>query len=181
MSDLYTLGPPTPAVNIMKNIESLSIVLRWDAVDDSLITIYKIEWNRAGGGLQATALTEQASYTITGLTLDTVYIITVTAANMCGQRSEFGTTVILSTDATSSTPSISPTVTASTNRMSISITTTSSTIVTVITNPITVSTAANTTTAAVINPTTKQSTDAVFLSTSPVKTNMADENSKFKA
>ena len=174
------IGPPTPAVNIMKNIESSSIVVQWDAVNDSLTTVYVIQWTRDRGDL---ILTEQTSYTITGLTLDTVYTITVSAANTCGGApAEFSTIVTLSTDATSSsTPSTSPTVTASTNSMSISIATTSSTIVTVTANPMPISTAANTTTAALINPTTKQFTDTVFFSTSPVKTNVANENSKFKA
>ena len=77
-----------------KNIGS-SIVVQWDAVDDSLITTYTVTWTRAGGRLQevTVTLTEQTSYTITGLTLDTVYTITVTAANDCGNGPEFSTTV----------------------------------------------------------------------------------------
>ena len=90
MFSVFT-GPPALTVNIAKNNER-SIVVQWDAVDDSLVTTYTITWTRAGGGLQSATLTEQTSYTITGLTLDTVYTITVTAANICGSGPEFNTT-----------------------------------------------------------------------------------------
>ena len=108
-------------MNIIKNIESSSIVVQWDAVDDSLPTVYIIQWTRTGGDLQATNLIEETSYTITGLTLDTVYTLTVTAANMCGSAPEFITSILLPTDATFTTTSISPTVTVSTNSISFSI------------------------------------------------------------
>ena len=84
-----------PSVNITKKNER-SIVLQWDAVDDFLITTYTVTWSRVGGGLQVATLTEQTSYTITGLTLNTVYTISVTAANMCGSGPEFFTAYILS-------------------------------------------------------------------------------------
>ena len=38
-------------------------------------------------------LIEQSPYTITGLTLDTVYTITVTASNRCGTGPEYSTSV----------------------------------------------------------------------------------------
>ena len=63
--------------------------MQWEAVDNSTTTIYTITWKRAGGGLQVATLTEQTSYTITGLILDTFYAITVSAANRCGQGPEF--------------------------------------------------------------------------------------------
>ena len=37
-------GPSILRVNIMKNIESPSIVVQWDAVDDSLYTTYTVVW-----------------------------------------------------------------------------------------------------------------------------------------
>ena len=52
---------------------------------------------------------EQSSYTITGLTLDTVYAITVTASNGCNQGPVYSTSVSLTTAAT---PTMSPIVTA---------------------------------------------------------------------
>ena len=113
-------GPSALTVNVMKNINDSSIVVQWDALDDSLTTTYTITWATAGGGLQVATLIEQTSYTITGLTLDTVYITTVTPANMCGSGPEFSFSIILSTNTTSTTSSISPTVIASTNPMTLS-------------------------------------------------------------
>ena len=110
-------GPSALTVNIMKNIESSSIVVQWDVVDDFLHTYYTVTWTSESDGIQVATLIEQTSYTITGLTLDTVYTITVTAANDCGQGPEFRASVSFSTDTTSTTSSISPTVTASTNPM----------------------------------------------------------------
>ena len=105
-------------MNITKNIEYLSIVVQWDAVDDLLPTTYTIIWTDKD--LHGTAtVEEQTSYTISGLTLDTVYTIIVTAANMCGRGQNIRTSVSLSTDTTSTTSTISPTVTASTNPMTI--------------------------------------------------------------
>ena len=114
----YTfIGPSPLTVNVMKNINTSSIVVQWDAVDDFLTTSYAITWTRAGVGLQVATLTEQTSYTITGLTLDTVYTISVSAANICGSGPEFSTSIILSTNTISTTSSI---VIASTNPMSLS-------------------------------------------------------------
>ena len=105
-------GPSALTVKIMKNIESLSILVQWDAVDDSLPTTYTIIWTDEGGLFEVAILIEQTSYAITGLTLDTVYTITVTAANTCGQGPEFNTSISFSTYTTSTTS-----VTASTNPM----------------------------------------------------------------
>ena len=41
---MYFTGPSGTMVNTTKNIESLSIVVQWDAVDDILPTIYTITW-----------------------------------------------------------------------------------------------------------------------------------------
>ena len=105
-------------VNITKNIENSSVDIQWDAVDDFLLTTYIITWgNRID---QGATLIEQTSYTITGLTIDTVYTITVSAANTnCGGGPEFRTRITLSIDTTSTTSTISPTVTASTNTSTI--------------------------------------------------------------
>ena len=99
-------------VNITKDIESLSLVVQWDAVKDFIDTIYTLRLDSENNSIPViVTLTEQTSYTITGLILDTVYTIAITAANMCGQGPEF-TTSILFVDNTSS--SISPTVTTTT-------------------------------------------------------------------
>ena len=198
-------GPSDLSVSLEENIESLSVDLQWD-VNDFLTTTYTVTWDSAESSLEVMILTEQTSYTITGLILDTVYTITVTAANDCGSGPEYRNSIMLSTDVTSNTSRIIPSVTASTNSMNITITNSSSTIVTATTNPITISTNANTTTIAVIIPSTtttnsvittenknnvttipninikittatvKLITDTVLLFTSPVETNMADKN-----
>ena len=69
-------GPPALTVNIMKNTESSSIVVQWDEVDDFLPTTYSVTWtSEIDHIVQVKTLIEQSSYTITGLTLDTVYTI----------------------------------------------------------------------------------------------------------
>ena len=74
----------------------LSVVVQWDKVDDSLLTNYTVIWTSDGtNSIQSHTLTEQSSYTITELTLDTVYTITVTASNKCGQGPEYSTSVSL--------------------------------------------------------------------------------------
>ena len=132
---MYT-GPPALTVNIMKNIERSSIVVQWDAVDDFLHTTYTIIWTDDRDLNGADTVEEQTSYTITGLTLDTVYTITVDAVNKCGDGPDFITSVSLSSDTTSTTSTISPTVTASTNPV----------IITSTVNPVSIIVSATTTT-----------------------------------
>ena len=99
----------------MKNIENSSIVVhvQWDAVDDSLPR-YIVNWNNDGSNqAEAASVAEQTSYIITGLNLDTVYTITVSAAATCAQEPEFRTTISFYTS------TISPTFTANTNPVTI--------------------------------------------------------------
>ena len=89
-------------MNTAKNTESSSVVLLWDEVDDSLNTTYRITWTSNGtNSIQSHTLIEQSSYIITGLTLDTFYTITVTASNKCGTGSEYSTSVLFTTNTTS--------------------------------------------------------------------------------
>ena len=98
----------------MKNTERSSIVVLWDEVDDFLPTVYTVTWtNERDHIIQVRTLEEQSSYTITELTLDTVYTITVTATNRCGTGLEYSTSVSLITVNTS-TISMTSTSTAST-------------------------------------------------------------------
>ena len=86
----------------MKNTESSSIVIQWGEVDDSLPTTYTVTWtSERDHMMDSNNVEEQSSYTITGLTLDTVYTITVTAFNKCGTGPEYRTSVSLTTDTTS--------------------------------------------------------------------------------
>ena len=141
-------------MNIAKKTESLSIVVQWDEVDDFFHTTYTVTWTSERDNiLNPDKVEEQSSYTITGLTLDTVYTITVTAANRCGTGPEYVSSVLLATDITSST---------STNTMAVMSAASSSTS-TAITkaNTITI-TASN----AVINPSTTTTTETIDLMTS---------------
>ena len=96
----------------MKITERSSIVVQWDEVDDSLTTAYIVTWTSERDHIaHLVTLIGQSSYTITGLTLDTVYIITVTAVNRCGQGPEYKTSVLLPAITTSATSSITPTTT----------------------------------------------------------------------
>ena len=100
-------------MNITKDIESLSLVVQWDAVEDFIDTTYTLVWSSETNSITTVAsLTEQTSYTITELTLDTVYNISVSAANMCGQGPEYRTSITFNEDTTSP---ISPTATNQTN------------------------------------------------------------------
>ena len=87
-------------MNIIKNITNSSIVVQWDAVDDFLYTTYAITWSDERALHEVDTVDVQTSYAITGLILDTVYTITVTAANRCGGGPEFSTSVSLSTGTT---------------------------------------------------------------------------------
>ena len=113
LSFISFTGPPALTVNITRNTESSSVVVQWDEVDDSLTTTYIVTWASERDHLtHPVTLTEQSSYTLTGLTLDTVYTITVTASNRCGQGPEYRTSVLLSKESTSTISSISPTSTS---------------------------------------------------------------------
>ena len=86
-------GPTGLTVTVTKNNESLSSDVQWDAVNDYLATNYTVTWTSEIDHTQLATVIEQTSYTITGLTLDTVYTITVTSTNMCGRGPEFGTNI----------------------------------------------------------------------------------------
>ena len=91
-------GPSALTVNIVKNTENSSIVVQWDEVDNFLTTTYIVTWTSERDYItHPVTLIEQSSYTITGLTLDTVYTITVTASNRCGQGPEYRTSASLTT------------------------------------------------------------------------------------
>ena len=161
-------GPPPLTVNISKNIESSSIVLQWDAADDFLITTYVITWKSNATDIKSVAVIEWTSYIITGLTLDTVYTLTVIAYNKCGERTDYTNKVSLYADTTSTTSSISPTVTASTNSMAVMSTTnygiaatttttaaaTTATTATTVANSTTITFRTSTTTNTMMNPAT---------------------------
>ena len=100
--------------SIFKNVTNSSVVVQWDTVDDAHDTNYTVTWVIANESNVTQGSTEQTSYTITGLTLNTVYNINVTSSNKCGQGEVFTTNVSLSADTSSIGTGISPTITART-------------------------------------------------------------------
>ena len=89
---------PALIVNITENTESSSIIVQWDEVGDPDHTNYIVTWTSERDHIiHPVILIEQSSYTITGLTLDTAYTISVTASNKCGQGPEYRTSVSLTT------------------------------------------------------------------------------------
>ena len=95
---IYLTGPSALKVTTTRNIGDLSVVVQWDEVDDFLPTNYTITWTSDGTNpIQSHSLIEQSSYTITGLTLDAVYTITVTATNRCGTGPEYRNSVLFPT------------------------------------------------------------------------------------
>ena len=89
--------PSALTVSIMKSTKSSSVVVQWDEVDDSLPTTYLVTWTSENDRTEeSSGLVDFTSYTISGLTLDTVYIITVAAHNDCGTGPEYKTSISLS-------------------------------------------------------------------------------------
>ena len=138
-------------MNIIKNIENSLIIVQWDAVD---ATIYTVTWTDEKDVDGVDTVDEQTSYTITGLTLDTVYTITVTAANMCGDGPEFITSILFFavttfTTAPTISPSVGTTITYTVNPVSIIVSATTTTITTTMTITASAITTTNSMTAAV--------------------------------
>ena len=105
-------------MTITKSTESSLIVVQWDKVDDSLPTTFIVTWTSERDHIERSrGLVGLTSYNITGLTIDTVYNITVTATNICGTGPEYRTIVSLTLDTTSTTSS--PAVAASINTVTV--------------------------------------------------------------
>ena len=173
-------------MNIIKNAESSSVVVQWDKVDDSLPTTYTVTWTseRYLNDIQSKTIEEQSSYTITGLTLDTVYIITVYATNKCGTGPEYSASVSLTTSsntsAITSTMAIisaasSSTSTGSNAVINPSATTTDSITTSGITN---LKTSSTNPSAVITSTYTATDNMSPVSTTHPVDTSTADENSK---
>ena len=84
-------------MKITKKITNLSLVVQWDTMEDFTDTTYTVVlWHSETNYIhKIAAVTEQKSYTITGLTLDTVYTITVSTGNKCGNGPEYTTNILL--------------------------------------------------------------------------------------
>ena len=82
---MYATGtiPSAPMFSkfLVGNITSASFVVQWDEVDDA--DYYIVNWRDDGGSVRKST-TSQTSITITQLSPDTTYSVTVTAVNICG-------------------------------------------------------------------------------------------------
>ncbi|XP_065890845.1 uncharacterized protein [Dysidea avara] len=77
-----TTGPPGTPINIrVSEISSTSFVVQWDEVDDA--DHYIVNWRDDGGSVREST-TSLISITITQLSPNTTYNVTVTAGNICG-------------------------------------------------------------------------------------------------
>ena len=86
-------------LNVTKIDENVSAIVQWDAVEDSLLTEYTVNWTSITIPMQSATVTDQSSYTITGLTLDTVYTVIVSATDKCGTSPESTASITISTGA----------------------------------------------------------------------------------
>jgi len=89
---VHTTGPPGIPMNIRYN--HTSFVVQWDEVDDA--DKYLVNWS--GGGKAREATTLRTSRTITGLTPNTTYYVTVFAINGCGETSTGSDVLIVTTN-----------------------------------------------------------------------------------
>lgn len=79
---------------------NLSVIVQWDGVDDSLPVNYTVKWTsdeRSSNSMQSHTLMNKTSYTIIGLTIDTVYTITVYAANKGCTGPEYRSSILFPT------------------------------------------------------------------------------------
>ena len=118
----------------MTNIESSSIVLQWDAVNELFTTILII-WYSSPRSFSKHITGDETSFEITELTLDAVYTITARAKNSCGSGKQFSTSITLSASTTSNTFSVKSVIIVSTNPVA-----SMSTVYTSMINPSTIST-----------------------------------------
>ena len=95
--NLAFTGPSALMLNIKKIDENVSAIVQWDAADITLPTAYTVNWTNMTTPMQSATVTDQSSYTITGLTLDTVYTVIVSATDKCGTSPESTASVTIPT------------------------------------------------------------------------------------
>ena len=149
-------GPPALNVNITNlNTENSSIIVQWIAVDHILPTTYTVTWTDDRDLFEAATVDEQTSYTITGLTLDTVYTITITPSNRCGSGQEFSSLLAYSVNPTIDTSTTTITIATTTSDVTAIFTTTTTNVVTTPSSSITVSSPTNSATILIGEPNSK--------------------------
>ena len=113
-------------------ITNVSFVVLWDAIINQSVDRFIVNWSDGTNPIQS-VIVHKISYTVTGLTPNTTYTITVAAVNMCGTgtagNNSVTTNASFSVDATSTAfvfHDVTPTV-GITTIMSFSVDTTSAT------------------------------------------------------
>ena len=110
----FTLTDPPPApMNIRfppDNITNESFVIQWDAVNDFFAVNYTVTWYRGDNEI-GMASVDEPPYTVTGLTANTSYSVTVVAINTCCGAGPVSDIIMVMTNMTSM---ISPTTTRTT-------------------------------------------------------------------
>ena len=99
----YTDKPDAP-LNVRippEDIKHDSFIVQWDAVIDVFPINYTIQW--FGEDIDNTAITTKLRYTITGLTSNTSYSVTVVAINTCCGIGPVSVVVMATTSSSQST------------------------------------------------------------------------------
>ena len=89
-------------VRIRDNIISESFVVLWDEVMDIFSVTYNVTWYNESG-IVGLVTVNRPPYTVTGLTANTTYNVTVVAINTCCGAGPVSN-VIVNTASTSATP-----------------------------------------------------------------------------
>ena len=99
----YTDKPDAPLnVRILpEDIKHDSFIVQWDAVTDVFPITYTVWWY--GEDIDNTATTTKLRYTITGLTSNTSYSVTIVAINTCCGTGPVSVAVMAATSSSQST------------------------------------------------------------------------------
>ena len=93
--EIVFTGPSVVRISVMKNFELSLIVVRWDEVVN--VSNYTVTWTDSDGTFLSTeTLIQQSSLALSGLTLNTVYNISIVASNSHCTGPEFITSVLFS-------------------------------------------------------------------------------------
>ena len=80
------IGPSKP-MNIRFHTTNVSIFVQWDAIINQHVDRYIVNWTDGTNPIQS-VIAHKISYTVTGLTPNTTYIVTVAAVNKCGTSAD---------------------------------------------------------------------------------------------
>ena len=112
----FNAGTPAAAPTNIRfppdDITSESFIVQWDEVEDFFTVNYTVRWYR-GDDVIRMASVDGLSYTVTGLSANTSYNVTVVAINTCCGAGPVSDVVMVTTNMISST--LPPPTTTTTN------------------------------------------------------------------